>query len=98
MELNAKRRGPCLVALIASGFLRSRRGLQQVAPSPERKRRGQPGRQRSRTSGADPVRLSAPVLERVWLGQLSAGLFILNPYRVGVNSSDFIPALNNVIV
>ena len=78
-------------------FFRSQRGPQQVALPLGRKRRGQPGGsaqgQRSRpgqalSAGAGTL-LTRTVLRR---------LFILNPYRVGVNSSDFIPALNNVIV
>lgn len=34
-------------------------------------------------SGADCVRLSAPVLERVWLGQLSAGFLYWTPIEWG---------------
>ena len=44
--------------------------------------------QRSPSAGAE-ARLTCTALR--WL-------FILNPYRVGVNSSDLIPAPDNVIV
>lgn len=52
--------------------------------------RGQQRRPSARSSGADAeARLTWTALR--WL-------FILNPYRVGVNSSNFIPAPDNVIV
>lgn len=51
-----------------------------------RGRQRRPGQARSASAG---TRLARTALGR---------LFILNPYRVGVNSSDFIPALDNVIV
>lgn len=44
---------------------------------------------RARPSAAAEARLTWTALRR---------LFILNPYRVGVNSSNFIPAPDNVIV
>lgn len=68
---------------------RARRGARSGAQGTARGPGPSLARSLARPGAEAEARLTRTALRR---------LFILNPYRVGVNSSDFIPAPDNVIV